>query len=73
MLEILMVPVASSNLAAVGYDPETLTLQIAFHDGSVYIYYDVSPAVYAGLLLAKSKGRYFRALIRDSYDYERVS
>ena len=34
--DIRLIPVESSNLAAVGYDPERYELYIAFLDGSLY-------------------------------------
>ena len=33
--------VASSNVAAVGYDPATETLEVEFLSGSIYQYYNV--------------------------------
>ena len=35
-------PVNSSNLVSVGYDPRSLTLEVEFHGGSVYHYFDVA-------------------------------
>ena len=42
-------PVSSSNLASVGYDPSTKTLEIEFNDGAVYQYDDVPESEYTGL------------------------
>ena len=36
-----MIPVGSSHLEAIGYDPYNATLIIAFQDGSEYEYSDV--------------------------------
>jgi hypothetical protein len=52
-------PVASSNVASIGYEPATTTLEIEFKDGSVYQYFDVPAAVHADLLprlLIESQG-----------------
>ncbi len=35
------VPVSSSNLAAVGYDPAGKVLEIEFLNGSIYQYFNV--------------------------------
>ena len=43
-----MIPVTSSNLKAVGYDSDTKTLRVEFHNGT-YDHYDVPEAVYRGL------------------------
>jgi KTSC domain len=66
------ISVASSNLASVGYDPITQTLEIEFHNGGVYQYFGVPTEVYEGLVSAGSKGGYHAAYIRDSYSYSRV-
>jgi hypothetical protein len=55
-----MAPVASSNLAAVGYRLRTLTLYIQFSRGDVYQYVGVTPDVYDGLMTSPSPGIYFR-------------
>ncbi|QOV10908.1 KTSC domain-containing protein [Viridibacillus arvi] len=52
-----MIPVSSSNLAAVGYDAGSRTLRIRFHSGT-YDYYGVPLSVYQGLMNSSSKGSY---------------
>ncbi|MCC7355043.1 MAG: KTSC domain-containing protein [Anaerolineae bacterium] len=61
--------VESSMIHAVGYDPETRTLEVVFNTGKTYQYYDVPPEEYAGLMAAESKGSYMRSHIIDSYAY----
>ena len=68
---MIMIPVDSSNLAAVGYDAASAVLRIAFHSGGVYQYAGVPETVYQGLMNASSKGRYFHAHIRNAYRYMR--
>lgn len=65
-------PVQSTNLAEVGYCADTMVLEIAFHNGSVYQYFDVSEAVFLELMQAESVGKYFIANIREAYRYTRV-
>jgi KTSC domain len=65
-----LVPVESSNIAAVGYDGGTLTL--AFHGGRIYRCYGVSAEVYHDLIDAPSKGRYLLRSIKGTYPVERV-
>lgn len=67
-----MVPVASSDLASVGYDASTKTLYVSFHKGGTYSYSNVPVSVYRGLMNATSKGKYFRANIRTAYAYRRI-
>ncbi len=69
-----MVPVSSSSdLASVGYDPESETLQVAFHSGSVYQYFHVPAFHHEGLMNAPSKGGYLNEHIKKGgYAYMRV-
>lgn len=65
-------PIESSMIESAGYEPADRMLEIQFKSGSVYRYYDVPEEVYTDLLEADSAGRYFDAIIRDVYEYERV-
>jgi len=68
-----MIPVSSSNLAAVGYDENTATLRIEFLKGGASDYYDVPSTVYEGLVEAGSKGQYFDQFIKKGgYRYQKV-
>ncbi|MCL4466051.1 MAG: KTSC domain-containing protein [Chloroflexi bacterium] len=65
-------PVMSSDLASVGYDLRTQTLEIEFVKGGVYQYDGVSVDVYERLVTAPSVGRYFHSTVRNAYPYRRV-
>ena len=65
-------PVHSSNIAEVGYDPNTMTLEVAFHNGTIYQYFDVPASVYDELLHAESIGKFLNAQIKNSYRYTKV-
>lgn len=65
-----MVPVASTSIAAVGY--ETGCLFIAFRAGGVYRYDGVPEAVASALEHSPSKGRYYQSFIRGRYSSVRV-
>ena len=66
-----MTAVISSNLAAVGY--ENNTLYIRFHSGSVYEYANVPTNVYQGFMNASSKGTYHHHFIKNMYPYRRIA
>ncbi|WIF96213.1 KTSC domain-containing protein [Caminicella sporogenes] len=66
-----MIPVSSSNLVAVGYDRNSRTLVIRFHNGT-YAYSGVPEEIYKGLLNASSKGHYHHVYIKNSYPYRRI-
>jgi hypothetical protein len=56
--------VTSSNIASIGYDPVTNTLEVEFKNGTVYQYSDVPASVHSGLMAASSHGSYFNARIK---------
>jgi len=64
--------VASSNMASIGYDPDTQTLEIEFMNGSIYQYFDVPLGVFEGLKNASSHGEFFNEQIKGHYRYARV-
>lgn len=69
-----MVPVLSSNVAAIGFDARTSTLFVRFHNGArVYRYRGVPAAVYQAFLAAPSKGRFLSQFIKGFYPYARVA
>lgn len=61
-------PVNSSNLASVGYNPDTETLEVEFaKTGKVYEYYNVPLFMFERMMEAPSIGVFFNAEIRNSY------
>lgn len=67
------ISVSSSNIAAIGYDPDSNTLEIEFNDGSIYQYFGVSVLVYQELMNAPSHGKYFAQNIKNDYEYQKIS
>lgn len=65
-------PVSSSNIASVGYNPATETLEVEFHNGSVYHYFEVPQVIFDGLMSAPSHGVFLNANIKGQYRYEQV-
>jgi len=65
-------PVESLNIADVGYDTATLTLEVGFRNGTVYQYFDVPPAVHQEFMSADSHGKYFSANIKNHYRYVKL-
>ena len=65
-------PVTSRNVATVGYDPNTMTLEVEFRKGSVYQYFDVPETVYQELMSASSVGKYLNQFIKGSYRYVQI-
>lgn len=67
-----LIPVRSSNLAAVGFDPLTSTLYIRFRKTGLYEYFNVPESIYHGLMDAPSKGHYHATHIRGRYRYKHL-
>jgi len=62
------IPVASSNISSVGYDPTSSILEVEFNSGSIYQYLNVPQTEYEGLMNAGSKGRYLNRNIKGRYE-----
>ena len=65
-------PVTSSNVADIGYDPQNLTLEVGFVNGTVYQFFDVPEWVYQEFRTAPSPGTYFHQNIKKVYRYGRL-
>lgn len=68
---IKRIPVASSNIASVGYDKKAHILEIEFHHGAIYQYFDVSENVYEELMSSPSQGAYFMNELKDKFNYQK--
>jgi KTSC domain len=66
------IPVDSSNISSIGFDEGSNTLEIEFHSGAVYQYFDVPLNVYQGIMEAGSKGQYLAQHIKGYYRYTKV-
>jgi len=66
------VKVDSSNICSIGYDLSALLLEIEFHSGGIYQYFNVPEKIYHKLMNASSHGRYFSNYIRNKYQTKKV-
>ncbi len=64
--------VTSSNVASIGYDPNTMTLEVEFRSGSIYQYFDVPEVEYRNLISAESVGRYLNQNVKGNYRYTQI-
>ncbi len=69
---MLCKPVESSSIRSIGYDPATRTLEVEFHDSTIYQYLNVPPVVHRDLLNADSIGQYFAYFIKTGYPSKRI-
>lgn len=60
--------VDSSNIEAVGYDPDSQQLYVQFlKSGATYVYYDIEEWIFQELMQADSKGTYLNNQIKPRY------
>jgi hypothetical protein len=62
-----MLPVKSSNISELGWNPETGELHVRFASGGLFSYADVPQADYEALRTAKSVGSHFARAIRPKF------
>lgn len=65
-------PVRSSNIASIGYESSTHTLEVEFLSGAVYQYYGVPRAIHEGLMNASSHGSFLAAHVKGRYQYKEL-
>ena len=64
--------VKSSNVASIGYDDNSATLEIEFLNNSIYQYFDVPKHIFTELISTDSQGRYLAQNIKGVYRYSKV-
>lgn len=65
--------VRSSTIAKIGYDSSRQVLRVMFRTGSIYEYDSVPPDVMRDIMVAPSKGMYFKQKVQGSYNSRRLS
>jgi hypothetical protein len=66
---VILFPVASSMIAAAGYDSKNSILIVLYNTGKAYEYFNVPPEEFQGLMKASSKGKYMNTHILNIYTY----
>ena len=65
--------VDSSNVEAIGHDPDVQELHVRFaKSGETYVYYGVEEWVFQEFLQADSKGIYLNINIKGRYQYGKL-
>ena len=65
-------PVKSSNVASVGFDKETGTLEIEYKSGGVYHYVGVDADKHSDLMKAPSIGAFVHAHIKGKHAHSKL-
>ena len=64
--------VSSSNIRSIGYDLKSQTLEIEFHSGGIYQYFNVPNSRYNALMSASSHGSFFHHHIKDKFRWRKI-
>jgi hypothetical protein len=62
----------SSSIKSAGYDSQTMTMEVAFVNETVYQYFDVPEHIFQGLLSAPSAGAYLNSFVKGAYRYSKL-
>ena len=65
------IPLNSSTIQTAAYDPQSMTMEVAFVNGTIYQYFDVPEHVFQSLLSAASAGAYLNANVKGIYRYSK--
>jgi KTSC domain len=66
------IQVKSSMIRSIGYNAETLTLEVEYNGGTLYHYEGVAPDQYKAIMEAESVGKYFNQ-IRKNFPYKALT
>ena len=72
MAKIQRQPVNSSDIASIGYDEATETLEIEFKATGIYRYFSVPKNVWEELARTPSPGKLFLQHIKGKYAWEKI-
>ena len=67
-----LLPVNSSTLSKVGYDPSSGTMIIVFNTGSTYEFQQMPKDIYDNLLNSPSLGAFFNQNIRKRFMFKKI-
>jgi hypothetical protein len=65
-------PISSSTVASVGYEEDSMTLEVEFVKGTVYQYPNVPREIYEELMGASSKGNYINTVLKARFTGIRI-
>ena len=65
-----VIPVSSSNVAAIGYQDHVI--EVHFHNGYVYQYTGTTETLFHEFLTASSKGKFVHQRLKNQYPAHRI-
>lgn len=70
--EIVMQPVDSSNIAAIGFSEKTGTIRVAFIGGGTYEATGATKEHFDAFVSAKSKGVHFNRNLKSAFEFTKI-
>lgn len=68
-----LIPVEnSSNVQAIGYDPQSREMQVQFKGGAIYTHANVPVIEHAKFVASESKGTHYHNQFRSKYDVKKL-
>ena len=64
--------VSSTDVASIGYDPVSRTLEVEFRSGGLYDYLDVPENSFHQLMNAPSKGRFLNDHVKPRFRFRKL-
>jgi hypothetical protein len=62
----------STTIRRISYDEKSSTLEVEFHNGSSYQYFDVPSQIWEAFKTSDSKGKFIHENLKGHYRYSRV-
>ncbi|WP_205510693.1 KTSC domain-containing protein [Longitalea arenae] len=63
---------SSATVAKIGYEHSNAALEVEFHNGTVYQYFDVPEQVWEAFKASASKGEFLNNTLKGQFRYSRV-
>ena len=67
-----MIKVKSSNVEAIGYNPDTKELRVQFKGGAVYKYNEIPHIIFCKFITAESYGNFLAENIKGKYEFKKL-
>ncbi len=65
--------VNSTDINSIGYDPQSAILEVEFHSGGIYRYFDVPSYLHEAFMDASSYGKFLNENIKYNYRYQKIN
>jgi hypothetical protein len=64
--------IGSEDVSSAGYDPETMVMEIEFHNGTVFQYLEVPAEIFEGLISSVNPGKFFAQSIKNKFKFFQI-